>query len=209
MTTVLSGRTSFLGATAAALALALSGTAALAQDSSDPAHPVHIHSGTCEQLGDVVFPLSNLSDEMLMAGEPAAGGQVGASVGDGLRVSVTTVDAALSDITGAEHAINAHMSDEDIGTYIACGNVGGTMIDDSLAFRLHELSDSGHQGLAWLANGGDGTTTVTLFMWQDSAMMNDESMGEESEDSDDSSDEAGASDDPDNGEDADSEEDDA
>ncbi|MEX1343154.1 MAG: hypothetical protein AB1Z63_00635, partial [Candidatus Limnocylindrales bacterium] len=153
----LTTRGRLIGAAGGALALALSGGAVAAQDQPDPAHPVHIHSGTCVELGDVVFPLSDLSDDTLVEGEPAAGEQVGAAAEDGVRVSVTTVDAGLSDITGAEHAINVHMSADDMGTYIACGDVGGTLIGDSdLAFRLHELSDSGHHGLAWLA-GGDGT----------------------------------------------------
>lgn len=181
MTRTLSRRTTMIGATGAALALAFSGSAAMAQDTSDPSHPVHIHSGTCEQLGDVVFPLSHISDELLVAGEPAAGDQVGASSEDGLRVSITTVEAALSDITGAEHAINAHMSDDDIGTYIACGNVAGTLIDQSLAFRLNEQSGSGHQGVAWLEDTGEGTTNVTLFLWQDTGAMTDETMAEDDE----------------------------
>lgn len=190
----LSTRTPFIGAAGAALALALSGGVVAAQDEAHPAHPVHIHSGSCAELGDVVFPLSDISDELIVEGESAAGEQVGAAMDDGVRVSVTTVDAALSDITGAEHAVNAHLSADDMGTYIACGDVGGTLIGSSdLAFRLHEMSDSGHHGVAWLS-GGDGTTTVYLFLWQEDAMMDDDSMDDDSTDDesmdDDSADES-------------------
>ncbi len=33
---------------------------ASAQDMAMAAHPAHIHSGTCAELGDVVFPLSDV-----------------------------------------------------------------------------------------------------------------------------------------------------
>ena len=32
-----------------------------AQDTDDPPHPVHIHTGTCDNLGDVVVPLTDLA----------------------------------------------------------------------------------------------------------------------------------------------------
>ncbi len=77
------------GAAVAAMALAfgmvVGGSGAFAQDTgtpesvngtmSDAAHPAHIHSGTCETLGDVVFPLNDLTaDDMGTPGtesEPA------------------------------------------------------------------------------------------------------------------------------------------
>lgn len=67
----------------------------------DVPQPVHIHSGTCEELGDVVFPLTNLE-----------GG-----------TSETTVDVSLEELQSGEFAVNAHASEEDIQTYVACGNI--------------------------------------------------------------------------------------
>ncbi|CAN5545123.1 hypothetical protein BH24CHL9_BH24CHL9_11120 [soil metagenome] len=136
-------------------------------------HPAHIHTGTCETLGDVVFPLSNVSSEMLVDGEPGAGDQAGAVTADPMRdevqVSVTTVQAALTDIMGAEHAINVHLSDDEIQTYIACGTIAGSLILDSgLAIRLHELNDSGHHGIAWLAQADEGSTAVYIVRVQES-----------------------------------------
>jgi hypothetical protein len=64
--------------------------------------PVHIHKGTCANLGAVVHPLTTLHN------------------GD----SVTTIKGAkLSDLLAGEYAINAHKSASEIGTYIACGNI--------------------------------------------------------------------------------------
>ena len=39
----------------------------IAQDATD-SHPAHIHSGSCAQLGDVVYPLTNVSASGMMTG---------------------------------------------------------------------------------------------------------------------------------------------
>jgi hypothetical protein len=62
-------------------------------------HPVHIHNGTCSNLQDVVFPLTNIDAN-----------------GD----SETTLDIKLDDLLDGEFAINAHLSAEQISTYVAC-----------------------------------------------------------------------------------------
>ena len=43
---------------------------------------------------------------------------------------MTTVDATLEDLRSGGYAINIHQSAEDIGTYIACGNLSG-VIDEA------------------------------------------------------------------------------
>lgn len=65
----------------------------------DQPQPAHIHSGSCSELGEVVHPLTNLE-----------GG-----------TSETTVDAPLEELQGGGFAINAHESEENIETYVACG----------------------------------------------------------------------------------------
>jgi hypothetical protein len=129
-------------------------------------HPAHIHSGTCAELGDVVLPLENLTD-------PAAMGEV---VGSGATISMVTsrtvVDAPLADILAAEHAVNVHLSDDDIGTYIACGNIGGVLEpseDDGngLVIGLGELNDSGWAGVAWLGEVGEQTEVVVTLIHLD------------------------------------------
>lgn len=133
-------------------------------------HPAHIHAGTCDTLGDVVFPLSNV--EMPgQAGTPVAelepiaspASSSGLTV-DELGESYTIVDASLDDILAAEHAINVHLSAEEMGTYISCGDVVGEVTDGTLTFDLEELNDSGYSGQATLMDNGDGTTTVLLTL---------------------------------------------
>jgi len=50
--------------------------------------PANIHSGSCADLGDVVYPLANVEGGM----------------------SKTSVDVTLAELEGTEHAINVQMS---------------------------------------------------------------------------------------------------
>jgi plastocyanin len=151
-----------------ALVMLISGIAfnqrgALAQDEAP--HPAHIHSGDCVNLGDVVFPLSDVSLAALVEGASVAGAVAGAADAIPVEISGTTVAASLADILAAPHAINIHESAENIGNYIACGTIGGTMIGTSdVAIGLGELNDSGYTGVATLHDNGDGTTAVSVYL---------------------------------------------
>ena len=79
-----------------------------------PDHPAHIHTGTCPTLGDVEFPLENVT----LASEAPASPEASlsratvatpAAAGD-LLTSTTIVETTLDDLLGAEHAINVHES---------------------------------------------------------------------------------------------------
>ena len=124
-----------------------------------PARPVHIHSGNCEELGDVVQPLNDLTEG------------TGERVGQARRAvmtqsSYTNVPLTLDAILGADHAINAHLSAEEIGTYIACGEIGGVPdAQGAITIGLRESQDSGFTGIAFLAPGADGASTdVSVFI---------------------------------------------
>jgi plastocyanin len=157
----------------------------VAQDATPAAetpHPAHIHSGTCTELGDVVYPLTDVAapdanatpeamaghDMGTMDASPEAGDDEMA--GKVVTESVTDVDAALDDILADPHAINVHESKENIGNYIACGEITGEVTDGTLEIELGELNDSGYEGEAYLVDNGDDTTTVTVtLMSTDSA----------------------------------------
>lgn len=154
------------GGAAALLGLvALSGPTAWAQDATPEAaeavtpRPVHIHSGNCNELGEVVVPLTDLT------------APTGERVGQRNRATVaetsfTTVPMTLDAIIGADHAINAHLSADEIDVYIACGEVGGIIgPDGTLVIGLREQSDSGFAGIAFLSPGADGASTdISLFL---------------------------------------------
>lgn len=175
-----------LGGFLTASGLSAQGTPAATGDDVAISHPAHIHSGTCQELGDVVFPLNDVSTgevgaapvaSPVMIGSPVAmaTAEVGLSgtpiatpdtaQGSIYAMSVTDVDASLDDILGAEHAINVHESAENIDNYIACGDITGESTDGMLTIELQELNGSGFSGHALLADNGDGTTTVTVTLY--------------------------------------------
>lgn len=158
------GLLTLAGAGALLLTSAVSGLTVSAQDATPPAagvaaHPVHIHSGNCDELGEVVAPLTDLTTP--------EGDRVGqrnrAAQGD---TSYTNVPLTMDAILAEDHAINAHLSADQIDVYIACGEIGGVMAPDgSLTIGLREESDSGYTGVAYLAPGADGASTdVTVFL---------------------------------------------
>ena len=134
---------------------------------SGASHPAHIHDGTCPTLGDVVYPLNNVAprgageDDDDTDDDSAYRGAEGAAAG---LVSETEVEAALDDILAAPHAVNVHASEQDIGTYVACGELGGVVVDDELIVGLRPLNGSGLAGIAVLEDDDDGETEVTVYL---------------------------------------------
>jgi plastocyanin len=136
---------------------------------SEESHPAHIHDGTCgEGLGAVVYPLDNVGGGTMM-GTPVAGQQMGATDAIPVQTSTTVIQTTLDDLVGEAYALNVHESAENIGNYIACGNIGGEVAGGSLAIGLAELNDSGYSGIAWLHDNGDGTTTVLVGLTEEYA----------------------------------------
>jgi plastocyanin len=123
---------------------------------ADAPHPAHIHSGTCDNLGDIVAPLSDVT-------EKTAGESFGAATALLVKESESDVPLPLGDILSAPHAINIHESAEAIQNYIACGDIGGRVIDGDLVIGLRELNGSGHHGVAVLEGNDDGTG-VTVYL---------------------------------------------
>lgn len=124
-----------------------------------PARPVHIHAGDCVNLGEVVVPLTDLT---LPTG--AAAGQAGEATAaeNSFTIAPITLDALLA----ADYAINVHLSADEIGTYLACGELGGvTDINGTLSVGLRESSNSGYTGIAVLTPNPDGVSTnVSVFI---------------------------------------------
>ena len=146
-----------LAAVGALAAVAFLAPASVAQE--DGPHPAHIHTGSCAELGDVVAPLTDVA----VVGQDAE--RSGAESAIPVKGSYTEVEMPLDDILASPHAVNVHLSADDIGTYIACGDVGGAVVTDEgetgreVVIGLGELNDSGHTGVAWLAENEDGSGT--------------------------------------------------
>ena len=141
---------------AAATAMTASfGATVRAQDTGEAPHPIHIHSGTCDNLGDVVFPLTDV--KLNTAGESFG------SVAIPVEESETEVAVTLSDLLSSPHAINIHESADAIQNYIACGNIGGRVVDGDLEVGLREINGSGHFGVAKL-DGDDDHVDVEIYL---------------------------------------------
>ena len=168
------GRSSRVAAVIAVAALTLVVPAGRAQtpvaDTAAEAHPAHIHSGTCDQLGDVVYPLA---DVVTLTGE-----EMGTAGGHPVKVSeVNHLDVSLQEILDGEYAINVHESADAIDVYIACGNIGGMVHEREngegmeIVIGLAELNDSGHVGIAWLGDDGEGGTNVSVSLVEPEEMQ--------------------------------------
>ncbi|MBA3450549.1 MAG: hypothetical protein H0T18_04990 [Chloroflexia bacterium] len=145
--------------------VAFGSPAAWAQDgtpeaSGDTPRPAHIHTGNCDDIGEVVAPLSDLTGA-------TGGDRVGqARRAAAAEISYTAVPLSLAAILDADHVINVHLSADQIDSYIACGELGGRLnADGSLAVGLRELNDSGYVGIAYLSPAaGGGSTGVSVFI---------------------------------------------
>src|SRR5262245_55959733 len=95
-----------------ALSLALLASGGALAQGEEGGHPAHIHSGTCDELGDVLYPLSNVGPGAVRNGTPDAAGDVVGADEDlyPIDISVTTIDASLADIANGDTAINVHES---------------------------------------------------------------------------------------------------
>lgn len=145
---------------AAATAMSASlGAPVRAQDAGEAPHPIHIHSGTCDNLGDVVFPLTDV--KLNTAGETFGSPAIP------VEESETEVAVTLSDLLSSPHAINIHESADAIQNYIACGNIGGRVVDGDLEVGLREINGSGHYGVAKL-DGDDDHVDVEIYLAWDS-----------------------------------------
>lgn len=149
--------------------LAQDATPAMMQEAAT--YPAHIHAGSCPDVGDVVFPLNDVAATDMMA-TPMMGMEASPMAGDDMdmaqvmAMSTTVVEAPLSDIMSAEHAINVHESAERIENYIACGDITGEPTGGMLEITLEERNDSGVAGVAYLTDNGDDTTTVEVLLRQ-------------------------------------------
>jgi uncharacterized cupredoxin-like copper-binding protein len=134
------------------------------------AHPAHIHTGTCAELGGIAYPLSDVALAPGTAGTPLASpAAAGAAAALPVATSVTTVDVKLADLLAAPHAINVHQSAKAIEDYIACGDIGGQPVGGDLTIGLRLLGTYGYAGIAILHAAGD-RTTVTLDLVEGPAL---------------------------------------
>lgn len=75
----------------------------IALDGAEGDHPSHVHSGTCNDLDpNPAFPLEPVDED---------------------GNSTTTIGISLEDLQAEPFAINIHKSADEIGVYVACGEI--------------------------------------------------------------------------------------
>lgn len=119
-------------------------------------HPAHIHAGTCANLGDIVAPLPDVRLPAAQAGPEG-----------GVESSLTRVDLTIEQMLAEPHAINAHLSEDEIGTYIACGDITGRRADRNLVIQLREQNGSGYRGIALIQETQGQTIVFTALFAAD------------------------------------------
>jgi hypothetical protein len=156
------------------VALGTLGSVATAQDATQTptavvTHPSHIHLGTCQDLDpNPAYPLNNIGPRTDDDGNPADPEDVkGSLTANPVEVAESKIDVKLDDLLGQAYALNVHESDQNITNYIACGDLGGPVLDDKLIIGLQEQNDSGYSGIAILEKDGD-STEVTVYLVYDS-----------------------------------------
>jgi hypothetical protein len=114
-----------------------------APEEEDIEQPAHIHAGTCDDLGGVEYPLDNVVDGS----------------------SETVVDVSLEDLMSGVYAVNVHLSTDEPGTWVACGNIP-TQVEDENGEDMddedmddEEADDDADDPAALPAAGGPGANS--------------------------------------------------
>jgi hypothetical protein len=161
-------RTRNVGANgAAALALlgaTLLGTAAFGatglraqEEGETPPRPSHVHTGDCDEPGPIVQPLNNLT----APGTDVIGNDEAVVA----EAAFTNIPLSLEAMVAEDHSIKVHLSRERIETYLACGDIGGTLDQDgALIVGLKEQDGSGYTGIAYLRPLANGTTDTSVII---------------------------------------------
>ncbi len=170
-------------------ALLATGASALAQDATPTTggedHPAHIHSGTCDNLGEVVYPLNNVQTytvDRSFTISPVASPAAGEMASPSPIVSITSTtpvlfsfthvpDANIVDLIAGGYAVNTHESVANIGNYIACGNIPtctgiACPAVTGVVVPLSELNNSGYVGVANIEADPNGGVNVTVFLFK-------------------------------------------
>jgi hypothetical protein len=136
----------------------LGGSGGQAQEASPP-RPSHIHSGDCDEPGQVVQPLNSLTVPV-----GAVSGNSDAVVAE---AAFTSIPQPLDELLTEDHSLKVHLSADQIQTYLACGDIGGAAdADGALIVGMKELDDSGYAGIAYLVPAANGSTSVSVMIAQ-------------------------------------------
>jgi plastocyanin len=132
----------------------------------EPSRLAHIHAGTCDELGIVVYSFPDIRTYRLDEGEEAGVGAIELITG--------TTQIPLSRLFGEPFSVHVHESAQNKQTYIACSDIGGRPAEpwseaDGLTLRAVEQKGSGYSGFTTLRPTAGGGTQVTIAIAASSA----------------------------------------
>ncbi len=153
---------------------AAQGTTATATGSDQAVHfhpgrPTHVYAGGCDDLGEVTHALNPIGAGTMTGPEMAdmPGMAIGDAVGSANAVPVEigriTLAVPLAELVAERQAVNVYRSESEYGVTVACGDVGGANLDDTLAFGLREQNGSGLSGLVVFTGRGEETDVVAYL----------------------------------------------
>ena len=143
-------------------------SSALAQDPDEavPAHPAFIQAGDCTDLE--ANAVGSLNDVELLHNDSddEEANQVHGTLSSSpvFYSKSEEVGFSFDDMLAESHAIAVHESDTDIQTSLACGEIGGVVVDDRLVIALHPVNESGYIGIAILTKDSDGNVDVEIYL---------------------------------------------
>jgi len=151
--------TTLLAVCALALAGVLTQLSAGAQAVSSL--PVAIYSGTCDS--ETIQHVVDL-EPIVPAASVADATFVGSDSAIDVASSVTTLQGSLDDVmANAPLAIIVASGTGADATELACGTIGGFVANDSVAFGIDDVNNSGISGIGSVADlGGSVSVTVVL-----------------------------------------------
>lgn len=127
-------------------------TVSLIGTTAGDSHPSHIHASSAAKGGGIVIDLNDIDG----------------TTGKG-RTSVTALNDATpityDQLVDFDGYLNVHLSDTDLGTLIAQGDIGqNELTGDSKVYTLTPVADPAVTGTATFAKRKNGTTLVTVAL---------------------------------------------
>ncbi|MCC6315432.1 MAG: cupredoxin family copper-binding protein [Thermomicrobiales bacterium] len=124
----------------------------------DESRLAHIHAGTCDELGIVVYSLAGLRSYRLETADGAV-----------YELISGTADVALTDLFGEPFSVHVHESVANKQVYLACADVGGQppvpwTEEQGLTLEAREQNDSGYSGFVTLRPSAGGGTDINIFI---------------------------------------------
>jgi plastocyanin len=121
----------------------------------------HIHAGTCDELGIVVYSFPDIRTYEIAEGDD---GGVGA-----IELITGTTQTELGNLFGEPFSIHIHESAQNKQRYLACSDIGGQpaapwSASDGLTLQATEQQDSGFSGFTTLRPAPNGGTQVTVVL---------------------------------------------